>query len=122
MAGGLLSQTLAYCTAILAFIFSPAHFVDWRFYLFLYLTFAIGSSIHLSDSDIKAATAGFVALVILVIVFNLATLWQADVAVGSFSLLSQSYAFFYAILLLTLALNLLAALLLFLPALILGGR
>lgn len=121
-AGGLLYQTLAYCTAVLAFIFSPAHFADWRFYLFLYLTFAIGSSIHLSEPDIKAAATGFIALVVLVLVFNLITLWQSDIASLSFSLLSQSYAFFYAILLLTLALNALAALLLLLPAAVLGGR
>lgn len=118
----LLYQILAYCTAILAFIFSPAHFADWRFYLFLYLTFAIGSSIHLSEPDIKAAAKGFTALVVLVLVFNLITLWQSEIASGSFSLLSQSYAFFYAILLLTLALNALAALLLLVPALVLGGR
>lgn len=122
VAGGLLYQTLTYCAAILAFIFRPAHFFDWRFYLFLYLTFAIGSSIHLSKSDIKAATSGFVALIILAFVFNLITLWQNDLATNSFNLLSQSYAFLYAILGLTLALNVLAALVLLLPAIVLGGR
>lgn len=115
-------QTLAYGAAILAFVFSPAHLADWRFYLFLYLTFAIGSSIHLSDSDIKSATEGFIPIVVLVALFNLATLWQSGLAAGSYDLLSQTYAFFYVILALALALNLLAALILLLPAVVLSRR
>jgi len=118
----LLYQTLAYCGALLAFVFSAAHLADWRFYLFLYLTFAIGSSIHLSEPDIKNAAEGFLPIAVLVALFNLATLWQGGLAAGSFELLSQSYAFFYVILALALALNLLAALVLFLPALVLGRR
>lgn len=118
----LVYQTLAYCGAILRFIFTPEHLADWRFYLFLYLTFAIGSSIRLSESDIRNAAAGFAVLVVLVLLFNLATLWQGGIAAGWFDLLSQSYAFFYIILALALVLNLLAALLLLVPALVLGGR
>ena len=117
---GLAYATLAYCGAILAFLFTPAHLADWRFYLFLYLAFAIGSSMRLSKSDIAGATAGFIVLVILVLVFNLATLWQGGVAAGALEFLSQSYAFFYVILALTLALNVLAALLLLLPAALLS--
>jgi hypothetical protein len=118
----LLYQTLAYSAAILAFIFSPAHLADWRFYLFLYLTFAIGSSVRLSGPDIKGATEGFIPIIVLAALFNLATLWQSGLAAGSYDLLSQAYAFFYVILALALVLNLLAALILLLPALVLSRR
>lgn len=121
-AAALAFQTLAYCAAILRFLFMPEHLADWRFYLFLYLTFAIGSSIHLSDSDIRSASAGFGILIVLFLLFNLVTLWQGDFAAGAFELISRSYAFFYVILGLVLALNLLAALLLLVPALVLGRR
>jgi len=120
--GSLLYQTLAYCGAILAFVFTPAHLADWRFYVFLYLTFAIGSSISLSKPDIENAATGFTLLIVLMLLFNLVTLWQGGIAAGSFDLLSRSYAFFYVILALALVLNLLAALILLVPALVLSGR
>ena len=63
-----------------------------------------------------------IALIILISFFNLVTLWQGGLAAGAFDLLSQSYAFFYVILALALALNLLAAFILVVPALVLGGR
>lgn len=56
------------------------------------------------------------------LLFNLVTLWQGGIAAGTFDLLSRSYAFFYVILALALVLNLLAALILLVPALVLGGR
>jgi hypothetical protein len=38
---------------------------DWRFYLFLYVAFSVGSSITLSKADVEGAWKGFVAFVVM---------------------------------------------------------
>lgn len=114
--GNFASQVLTDCAALVAFIFQPAHWLDWRFYLFLYLAFSVGSSIHLSSVDITNASGGFFVLAALWFGFNLATLWMSTMDEHSFEWISQSYAWFYGILAVVIALNLLAALLLLVPA------
>ena len=110
------ARTLAECLALLAFIFQPAHWADWRLYAFLYLAFAVGSSINLSAPDIEHALAGFLALVALWFGFNLATLWMSGLDAHSLEGIGQTYAWFYGILAVVIVLNLLAALVLLLPA------
>lgn len=64
----------------------------------------------------NAATRGFFALVALWLGFNLATLWMSGINEHSFDWVGQSYAWFYGILAVVIALNLLAALVLLIPA------
>src|SRR5512133_1561866 len=53
---------------------------DWRFWLFLYLLFCIGSHVTLSASDLSGAVTGLLVIVGLALAFNLATLWLGDFA------------------------------------------
>lgn len=64
----------------------------------------------------NAATRGFFALVALWLGFNLATLWMSGINEHSFDWVGQSYAWFYGILAVVIALNLLAALVLLISA------
>ena len=82
----------------------------------LYLSgLAIGSSIALSPSDIKGALVGFVAVVVLILILNLATIWAgkflSDFVVG----LAGYYVGFYTLTFLIFLINLAAALLILLP-------
>ena len=115
-AGSFASQVATDCVALVAFIFQPAHWLDWRFYLFLYLAFAVGSSIHLSPPDISAAVGGFYALAALWFGFNLATLWISGMDEHSADWVGRSYAWFYGILAVVIVLNLIAAAVLLVPA------
>ena len=65
---------------VLATLFRPERATDWRTWVFLYLTFAIGSSISLSGADLEGALTGLVTLAALVLAGNLATLWAGDLA------------------------------------------
>lgn len=112
----LIEQTLTYSLGLLAFVFQPAHWLDWRFYLLLYIAFCIGSSIHLSPEDIRYSANGFFVLALFWLAFNLATLWSSGLSAWSLAWLSQSFAFFYGILAVVILLNLFAALVLVLPA------
>lgn len=115
-AGNFASQVLTDCIALVAFIFQPAHWLDWRFYIFLYLAFSIGSSIHLSAIDITNALRGFYALVALWFGFNLVTLWISGMDEHSADWIGRSYVWFYGILAVVIVLNLIAAAVLLVPA------
>jgi hypothetical protein len=94
--------------AIFRSIFDSARLTTWQFWVFLYLAASVGTAITLSPSDVRGAFSGFLALTGFILVFNLATLWAA----GDFSraYLVQTSRFlstFYAIMLFTLALEVL---------------
>jgi hypothetical protein len=59
----------------------------------------------------RSAWKGFVALVGLVFVINLVTLWSSDFATKYVVLISQTYSFFYAIMIFTMVLSVLLILL-----------
>lgn len=111
-------RVATYALALLGFVFQPAHWLDWRLYLFLYLAFCIGSSIQLSSADIQGAATGFFVLCATWFLLNLATLWLSGLDAHAFDWLVPSYALFYGILTLVIVLNALAALILFIPAMI----
>ncbi|MGD9899501.1 MAG: M50 family metallopeptidase [Calditrichaceae bacterium] len=90
---------------VFAVLIDPKNLSDWKFYVFLYLVFAIGSNIKLSPPDIKGAWTGFSTLVVLMFVFNLITLWIGDQATAYVILISQTYSFFYAIMIFTAILS-----------------
>ncbi len=98
------------------------YLLDWHWYAFLYLAFAIGSSIRLSPADIQGATSGFLTILGLMLLFNLATLWMADATATILGMMSTFYGFFYAITSIALVMNLVALLLLFLLAVVLPER
>lgn len=105
--GAILQNTIELALSILRSLFDPVNLLDWRFYVFVYIAFAVGSSITLSDSDIEGASSGFFMVIVVTFFFNLSTLWLGNFA-DDFSLyLSRLYGFFYAMMLFVIVLNLL---------------
>lgn len=96
--------------AALAALLEPRRLLDWRVWVFLYLTFTVGSSISLSGADLKGALTGFGTLVLLVLVANLATLWLGDVLGAGVAWLARWQVVGYAAMLFALLVNALAAL------------
>jgi hypothetical protein len=115
-AGPVLGHVFSASLAFLGFLFSPAHLLDWRLYVFLYIAFAIGTSIRLSPPDIEGARGGCLIIVMLLFMFNLVLLPMGIASEATFTWLSPYYTYFYVVLVLVMLLNLLAALLLWLPA------
>jgi hypothetical protein len=89
-------------------IFYWQNLVTWQFYLFLYITFAVGSSVSLSLSDIEGILSGFRIIVIILFVFNLLTFWVTGFALQPFLIVSRYFAYFYAIMVFIIILNLMA--------------
>lgn len=105
------------CLTIFSAVFTTNNLTNWKFYIFLYLTFSIGSSITLSPADIEGAASGFVAMAGLLLVFNLVTNWLGIVPEKVFRGVSNSYSVFYVAMLFAILMNaMVAVLLLLLPA------
>lgn len=118
-----LSNSILVASAnIVAILFNPENISSWRFWLFVYIAIAVGSSIRLSSSDIVGARAGFAALVALLFVLNLATLWSGDIVFQAVASISRFYVFFYAIIIFVIVLNLVMAALLWPIGALLRGR
>jgi hypothetical protein len=77
----------------------------WKLLLFFYLFYAVGSSITLSPSDIKGAFRGFLYFVILLFLFNIATIWNGDFILNSFAKTSSYFSGFYFLIILSIGLN-----------------
>ena len=77
----------------------------WRVILFAWLFYAIGSSVTLSSSDIKGAFSGFIYFVILLFIFNLATIWNGDFATRFFERTGNQLSGFYFLIILSMGLN-----------------
>ena len=77
----------------------------WKLALFFYLFYSVGSSITLSPSDIKGAFRGFIYFVILLLLFNIATIWKGDFILDFFSKTSIYFSGFYFLIILSIGLN-----------------
>ena len=77
----------------------------WKLALFFYFFYAVGSSISLSPSDIKGAFRGFIYFVILLFLFNIATIWKGDFILDFFSKTSNYFSGFYFLIILSIGLN-----------------
>ncbi len=76
----LVASTLGNVMATLAGVFRLENLSRWQFWVFLYLAFAIGTAIRLSPADLKGAASGFLVVVAVLLLFNLATAWIANLA------------------------------------------
>jgi hypothetical protein len=110
------SSILSSGLAFLRFVFSPQHFLDWRFYLFLYIAFAVGSSISLSSYDIVAARPGCLTFIVLLFLFNTVLLSIGATRADTFAWLAQYYTFLYILLGFVILLDILAIAILWVPA------
>ena len=77
----------------------------WKLVLLFYLFYAVGSSITLSGSDMKGASRGFFYFLILLLLFNIATLWMGDFASSLFRQINQYLSGFYFLIIVSIALN-----------------
>lgn len=96
--------------------------VWWKYLLFFYLLFAIGSAISLSKSDIKGSFSGLLLFVALILIFNLTTLWMGDFATTIFTSISNVVSGFYLILMVSIIFNLGFLLLLWLMGLLIPAK
>lgn len=87
-------------------IFKGEQAVWWKVVVFVYALYAIGSCITLSAADLKTAYKGFFMIVVLLFLFNLATIWAGDFASGWISWLNAALSGFYTIMLLAITVNL----------------
>jgi len=110
--GNILSAGLAF----LGFVFRPSHLLDWRFYLFLYIAFSVGSSIRLSTADVNNAKLGCLPMIVLLFLFNTVLLSLGSAGSTTFVWLTQYYTFFYILLCFVILLDVLVIAILWLPA------
>lgn len=89
----------------LLFIFTGPNTNWWKLLLFIYLFYSIGSAITLSSSDVKGAFRGFLYFVILLFVFNIATIWMGSFTSSMISSVSNYFSGFYFLILLSIGLN-----------------
>lgn len=86
-------------------IFTGPKTTWWKLILFVYLFYSIGSSITLSPSDIKGASRGFFYFVLLLLLFNLATLWMGSFVSDFFRKSNIYFSGFYFLIIVSLCLN-----------------
>jgi hypothetical protein len=110
----LLQNLWASLTALVTGIFSGHAFSTWQLYVYIYLTFTIGSSIILSPSDFKGAFKGLSIILAVILIFNLATVWAGDFTSNIFILTFSYFLMFYIAMLLVLVMDI-AFYILFLP-------
>ncbi len=97
-----------------AALFQPAIVSNWRFWLFAYLVFCIGSHVTLSRPDIAGASRGFFSLVVFLLVVNLLTLWlDRAFSAAACDWLVRGCVTFYAAAVLVIGLNVSLAFLVF---------
>jgi hypothetical protein len=108
--------------AFLGFVFSPRHLLDWRLYLFLYIAFAVGSSLSLSGADIAFAKVGCLPMVALLFMLNIVLLAFGSASGPTFSWLTQYYTFFYILLCFVILLEVLVIAILLVPAALLSSN
>jgi hypothetical protein len=78
----------------------------WKISILIYCHYCIGSSITLSTSDVKTSAQGFLIIVVLFFVFNLATAWKGGLALEWLSQANPVLSGIYSIMILSLAVNL----------------
>lgn len=86
----------------------------WKLVLFFYLFYAVGSSITLSTSDIKGAFRGFLYFVIVLLLFNICTLWVGNFAIDFFRKINYYLSGFYFLIIVSMGLNIIFIIVLFL--------
>jgi len=77
----------------------------WQTYLFVYISFSVGSNITLSRADIKGAMSGLISLISVIFLVNLATLNFANLGNNLYISLSPYYHLFYAMMIFVILIN-----------------
>ena len=93
----------------------------WKLALFFYLFYAIGSSITLSGADMKGAFKGFLYFVIVLLLFNIGTIWMGEFTTTFFSQVNEYLSGFYFLIIMSMCLNIAFIFVLFLFNLLLNS-
>ena len=94
-------------------LINPSNLANWRFYLFVYIVFAIGSHIRLSPPDVDRMFEGFGSILGFLFMINLLTFWMGNYSSRAVNTISESYTFFYGLMLFVIVLNLVFLILVF---------
>jgi len=78
----------------------------WKIAILVYCLYSIGSSITLSPSDLKGAWQGLLIFVLVLLVFNLCTLWIGNFTEQAFTHLSNLANVLYLLITLSIFVNL----------------
>lgn len=87
-------------------VFSGEHTSWWKVLLFSYCLFSVGTSISLSMSDVQSSFKGFLIIILIWFLFNLATIWIGDFSSGLTEKLGAVFFVFYTIMLISIMVNL----------------
>lgn len=87
-------------------VFFSAQSAWWKIVLLVYFLYSIGSSITLSRPDIQSAKSGFLYFILILALFNLATLWIGDFTAELFNKISIFFSGFYFLIVLSILINL----------------
>lgn len=79
----------------------------WRITILLFFLYSVGSSITLSPADVKSASRGFLYFVIVLLVFNIITLWIGNFMQTAFISVSSWMSVLYFLILLSIVVNML---------------
>lgn len=101
---GFLSMTLSWIEMLI----DTSAWKHWQFYLFLYLSFAIGSAINLSTADLEGAWNGFVTLLLTVLIINAVIILLGLNYTSALDSISRSLTPVFGLLALALLLNIMA--------------
>ncbi len=85
----------------------------WKGVIFVYILYSIASSITLSKQDIINARSGLVYFIIVMLLFNLATLWLGNEATHSIIRTSKYISGIYPVFIFSIILNILFVIFLF---------
>lgn len=77
----------------------------WKIAIFIYCLISVGSSITLSGSDVKTAFKGFLIIIVLMFLFNIATIWAGEFATTFITKLSAVLSGFYSIMIISMVVN-----------------
>jgi hypothetical protein len=101
-------DAMAQLLALLSWTSLVDGLADWRFYVFAYLAFSVGSAVSLSPKDIRTASRGFAIISGMLFVANLISVLLIGSSLSRFiALLTSYHSAFYAMMAVALALNLL---------------
>lgn len=92
-----LEQAANQILAVLQSIFSADNIRNWRFYVFLYVAFSVGSSMALSPPDLRGARIGFATIAAVIFALNFGAAALGVFVDGWFLRIAGLYAGFYAV-------------------------
>jgi hypothetical protein len=112
-ASALLSSVWTGAQGVFGSLLTWKHVLDWRFLVFLFLSFSVGSSIALSPADLTGAADGLGALIGVLLIFNFFTAWMDGFLTELMQSAAHTYSIFVVVMIFALLLDALVAVMVF---------